>query len=101
MNWMDTFADPDGDGYVEYARRTARGLVNQGWKDSHGAIAHADGTLAEPPIALAEVQAYAYAARRGLARLARRLGRAVDAATWDAQASILRERFNQDFWLAE
>lgn len=101
MNWIDTCADLDGDGYIEYAPRTGRGLLNQGWKDSHDAISHLDGTLAEPPIALAEVQAYVYAARRGLARLARRLERAVDAATWDAQALLLRERFNEDFWLAE
>jgi glycogen debranching enzyme len=69
--WMDASADSRG--YLAYARRAARGLINQGWKDSHDAIMHVDGTLAEPPISLAEVQAYAYAARRGLARLARRL----------------------------
>jgi glycogen debranching enzyme len=101
MKWIDTDADPDRDGYIEYARRTARGLINQGWKDSHDAIFHADGTLAEAPIALAEVQAYVYAARRGLARLARRLERTAEAITWDAQASLLCERFNRDFWLSE
>jgi glycogen debranching enzyme len=99
MQWIESVADDDG--YVAYARRTPRGLVNQGWKDSHDAISHADGTLAEPPIALAEVQAYVYAARRGLARLARRLGRSVEGALWDAQASRLQEHFNRDFWLAE
>lgn len=86
MNWIETIADLDGDGYVEYQRQTLRGLVNQGWKDSHDAISHADGSLAEPPIALAEVQAYVYAALRGLARLARRLERSVETATWDARA---------------
>lgn len=101
MNWIDTVADIDGDGYVEYKRRTTRGLVNQGWKDSYDAISHADGALAEPPIALAEVQAYVYAALRGMARLARRLERSVETATWDARALRLQERFNRDFWLAE
>jgi glycogen debranching enzyme len=101
MNWIETLADADGDGYVEYARRTTRGLINQGWKDSYDSISHADGTLAEPPIALAEVQAYVYAACRGLAGLARRLERFVEAATWDARAVQLKERFNHDFWLDE
>lgn len=101
MDWIDKATEADSHGYVTYARRTGRGLMNQGWKDSYDAISHADGVLAEPPIALAEVQAYVYAARCGLARLARRLERAVDAATWDAKASLLRERFNRDFWVAE
>jgi glycogen debranching enzyme len=101
MSWVENTADIDGDGYLEYARRTDRGLVNQGWKDSHDAVFHADGRLAEPPIALAEVQAYVYAACCGLAQLARRLERFVEAATWDARAWHLRERFNRDFWLAE
>lgn len=100
MEWLDT-ADRDGDGYVEYARRSARGLVHQGWKDSHDAVSHADGSLAEPPIALAEVQAYVYAARRGMAELARRLERPVDAADWEARAALLREQFHRDFWLPE
>ncbi len=99
MRWIDITADEVG--YVNYARQTQRGLVNQGWKDSHDAISHEDGTLAEPPIALAEVQAYVYAARRGLARLARRLGYFADSATWDSQAARLQENFHRDFWLAD
>lgn len=101
MNWIETAADIDGDGYVEYQRRTTRGLVNQGWKDSYDAISHADGTVAEPPIALAEVQAYVYAALRGMARLARRLEHSIETATWEARALQLQERFNRDFWLSE
>lgn len=101
MHWIETVADLDGDGYVEYQRRTTRGLVNQGWKDSHDAISHADGTLAEPPIALAEVQAYVYAALRGMARLARRRQRLVEATTWETRARQLQERFTRDFWLAD
>ncbi len=101
MQWIDTYGDLDGDGYVEYSRQSSRGLVNQGWKDSHDAISHADGGLATPPIALAEVQAYVYGARRGLAGLARRLERAAEAASWEAKAAILQERFNHDFWMPE
>lgn len=97
--WMDTVADANG--YLAYARHAARGLINQGWKDSHAAVMHADGTLAQPPIALAEVQAYAYAVRRGLARLARRLEYLAQAATWEAQAAQLQQQFHQDFWLPE
>jgi glycogen debranching enzyme len=100
MGWIDA-ADRDGDGYVDYARRTTRGLVNQGWKDSHDAVMHKNGSLAEPPIALAEVQAYVYAARRDLAQLARRLDRPSDAAAWEAKADRLRQRFNRDFWVRE
>lgn len=101
MQWIDRYGDSDGDGYIEYSRLSPRGLVNQGWKDSYDAVFHADGRLAAPPIALAEVQAYVYGARRGLARLARRLERQADAAAWDAKASVLQERFNHDFWMAE
>ena len=70
----------DARGYLTYARRSPRGLVNQGWKDAQDAISHGDGTLAEPPIALCEVQAYVYAAKRGMAALARRLGNEQQAA---------------------
>src|SRR5207248_11781686 len=74
LRWIDESGDRDGDGFVEYFRQTPQGLANQGWKDSHDAIFHADGTLAEGPIALCEVQGYVYAARRGAAHLARHLG---------------------------
>ena len=68
--WIDTYGDRDGDGFVEYFRQTEEGLANQGWKDSSDSIFHADGTLAEGPIALCEVQGYAYAARRAAASIA-------------------------------
>ena len=80
MTWISDNLDRRG--YLTYARRAAGGLVNQGWKDSHEAIMHADGSLAEPPIALCEVQAYVYAALTGMARLAARLGEDVAAAEW-------------------
>ena len=75
LGWIDGPGDPDRDGFVEYKRATEQGLANQGWKDSHDAIFHADGRLAEGEIALAEVQGYVYAAKRMAARCARRLGR--------------------------
>jgi glycogen debranching enzyme len=101
MKWIDTDADIDGDGYAEYMRPVGPGLINQGWKDSHDAISHADGSLAPPPIALAEVQAYIYAARHGMAQLARRLGRSAEASDWDTQAARLRQQFNRDFWMED
>jgi glycogen debranching enzyme len=74
LSWIETYGDRDEDGLVEYGRRTAQGLANQGWKDSHDAIFHADGSLARGPIALAEVQAYVFAAWRSAERIMRRLG---------------------------
>ena len=71
LAWIDTFGDRDGDGFVEYHRETESGLVNQGWKDSHDAIFHADGSTAAGPIALCEVQGYVFAAKRAVAGIAR------------------------------
>ena len=76
LDWIGNDGDRDGDGYVEYQRETPRGLANQGWKDSLDAISHRDGTLAHPPIALAEVQGYVYAAYCSLAEVAGRLEQA-------------------------
>jgi glycogen debranching enzyme len=98
LSWIDTYGDPDGDGLCEYARQSSHGLVSQGWKDSFDAIFHADGSLAEGPIALVEVQGYVYAAQRSAARLAEVLGdypRAKE--LWDA-ADRLQERFEHAFW---
>jgi glycogen debranching enzyme len=58
LEWIDKYGDADGDGFVEYARRSRHGLVQQGWKDSYDSVFHRDGTLADPPIALCEVQGY-------------------------------------------
>ena len=75
LNWIDEFGDVDGDGFVEYARHSHKGLVQQGWKDSNDSVFHADGKIAEPPIALCEVQGYVYAAKLAAARLSPRAGR--------------------------
>jgi len=98
LEWIDTFGDRDGDGFVEYGRRTSEGLSNQGWKDSHDSIFHADGALARGPIALVEVQAYVYGARRAAAEIARRLGETSYADELEAQAGVLRGRFDEAFF---
>jgi glycogen debranching enzyme len=101
LEWIDEHGDLDGDGYVEYRRRSDKGLDNQGWKDSGDAIAHIDGTLAEPPIALVEVQGYVYQAKKNIARLARDLDDPDLAERLDKEADELKERFNRDFWLED
>lgn len=98
LTWMDRFGDLDRDGFVEYARRSATGLVHQGWKDSHDAVFHADGTLAEGPIALCEVQGYVYEAKGRAAELAQALGHPERAQDLRRQAQTLKERFDQAFW---
>jgi glycogen debranching enzyme len=99
LDWMAKYGDPDHDGFLEYGRKSTDGLVNQGWKDSADAIFHADGSLAHAPIALAEVQAYAYAAYTGAAHLARVLDKAGLEAEFSAAAALLAERFDAAFWL--
>ena len=101
LGWIDEFGDMDGDGFVEYARRSARGLVHQGWKDSQDSVFHADGTLAEGPIALCEVQAYVFAAKVGAAHLAEALGLAERAHELEREARDLKERFDVAFWCEE
>jgi glycogen debranching enzyme len=98
LAWIDGPADSDGDGFVEYARGSETGLANQGWKDSHDAVFHADGRLAEGPIALVEVQGYVYAAKRLAAACARALGSSGRAAELAGQADALRDRFEEAFW---
>ncbi|MGH9322780.1 MAG: amylo-alpha-1,6-glucosidase, partial [Vicinamibacteria bacterium] len=101
LDWIDHHGDLDGDGFVEYARTSSHGLANQGWKDSWDSIFHADGRLAEGPIALCEVQAYAYGARRGAADLALALGRRDRAGMLLDRAESLRQRFEEAFWSDE
>lgn len=101
LKWIDDYGDRDGDGFVEYCSRTSAGLINQGWKDSWDAIVHVDGSIAEPPIALVEVQGYVYAAKRHAARLFRALGEPARGAALDEQARTLRDRFTDAFWMPE
>jgi glycogen debranching enzyme len=99
LDWIARYGDFDGDGYVEYICKTEKGLSNQGWKDSGDAIVNTDGSLAIPPIALVEVQAYVYQAKREIAELFRRSGDEERARRLDREADELRQKFNRDFWV--
>jgi len=101
LQWIDGSGDRDQDGFVEYYRVSERGLANQGWKDSYDAIFHANGRLAQGPIALVEVQGYVYAAKRLAARCARRLGLSDRASALESDAKRLAERFEKAFWCPE
>jgi len=102
IGWIEGPGDPDGDGYLEYATRSAKGLRNQGWKDSWNAILFGDGRLADPPIAMSEIQGYAYDARVRAARLARVCWQDAELAQrLELDAASLKERFDRDFWLEE
>lgn len=101
LSWITGEADPDGDGFLEYERLSPQGLPHQGWKDSPDAITFADGEPAEPPIALAEVQAYAYAAFRERAHIAEVLGDRRAASAWHVRAARLRSAFDDRFWMPE
>ncbi len=99
LAWIADYGDLDGDGFLEYQRSSPRGLVNQGWKDSHDSVVHVDGKLAEGPIALAEVQAYVYLAKQRMAEVFEALGNAPRAASLRQEAAELRAAFNERFWV--
>lgn len=101
LGWIRDYGDKDGDGFVEYARLNNRGLINQGWKDSWDGINFADGTLAQPPIALCEVQGYLYGAYIWQAWMAFQQGDTVLAAGLRSRAERLKGEFNDKFWLPE
>ncbi len=101
MRWIDRYGDRDGDGFVEYFRADETGLVNQGWKDSSDSIFHADGALAQGPIALCEVQGYVFAAKRAAARIAAALGHMTHARRFAVEAEELAARFDEAFWCEE
>jgi glycogen debranching enzyme len=101
LAWIDQYGDVDGDGFVEYTRMSKLGLIHQGWKDSHDAIFHADGTSAEGPIALCEVQGYVYAAKLAAAELAELFGHDARARDLSRQAKTLFRRFEENFWCDE
>jgi glycogen debranching enzyme len=101
LDWIGNYGDRDGDGFVEYQRSSPRGLANQGWKDSWDGVTFADGTVAEPPIALAEVQGYTYAAYVARAHFAREAGQEALARSWARRAAELKQAFNERFWLPD
>jgi glycogen debranching enzyme len=101
LAWIDEHGDADGDGFVEYERRAGRGPLHQGWKDSADSVFHANGEAAEGAIALCEVQAYAYAARKAVSELASLLGEAERSQHERVAAERFRERFLDRFWCAD
>lgn len=101
LNWLIEYGDMDGDGLIEYRRKTEKGLLNQGWKDSGDAMAHADGTLAQAPIALVEEQGYAADAFRRAASLMRLLADSEQADRLTECSSELMQKLEQSFWLEE
>jgi glycogen debranching enzyme len=101
LRWIDEFGDRDGDGFIEYERRSPGGLRNQGWKDSHDSVVHADGSLAEGPIALVEAQGYVYRAKLAIADVYAALGATDTDLRLRGEAQQLREVFNEAFWNPE
>jgi glycogen debranching enzyme len=101
LKWIDEYGDVDGDGFVEYARHSGKGLVQQGWKDSNDSVFHANGKIAEPPIALCEVQGYVYAAKLAAAKMTRVLGNVDQCCELEIQAESLRTDFEEKFWCNE
>ncbi|MDQ6692703.1 MAG: amylo-alpha-1,6-glucosidase [Candidatus Dormibacteraeota bacterium] len=101
LAWCDKYGDRDGDGFVEYQQHNPVGVRNQGWKDSVDSLTAVDGSLAPLPAALVEVQGYVYRAKSGLARIFRSLGQRDTARRLDAEARLLRQRFNAAYWMPE
>jgi glycogen debranching enzyme len=102
LNWIDKFGDRDGDGYIEYERKTELGLDNQCWKDSWNSILYHDGKLSTTPRATCEIQGFAYDAKVRTARLARTIWKdEALAVKLEKEAAELKRRFNQDFWVPD
>lgn len=101
VSWIDEYGDRDGDLFVEYHQESAKGIANQGWKDSDDSVVHRNGEYAETPIALAEVQGYVYQAKNGMAQLFEAIGEEVRAQQLRNEASKLKAAFEEAFWLEE
>jgi glycogen debranching enzyme len=101
LTWIDRHGDVDGDGFVEYLKRSPNGLANQGWKDSWDSIFHEDGALAEGPIALCEIQAYVYLAKKKGSEMAALFGDIHRAEVLLHEAIVLKEKFDRAFWLED
>lgn len=98
LDWINKYGDLDGDGFIEYHHKAEKGLTNQGWKDSVDSVSHANGDMAEAPIALCEVQGYVYAAKLSGATMARAIGESDMAEGLEKEAAELKELFNKVFW---
>jgi glycogen debranching enzyme len=100
LRWMEVYGDVDGDGFIE-ARPRGAGHAHHSWKSSPDAVFHADGRIATGPLALCEIQGYAYAAKLGAARIARSLGEVPRAIALVESAQALQARFHTAFWCAD
>ena len=98
--WMTNEGDVRGDGLISYQRGADTGLSNQGWKDSEDSIFHTDGRFPKGPIALLEVQGYAFAAWQAMAELAQALGEP-DPAQWSDRAERVRSLVEDKFWMED
>ncbi len=101
LDWIENYGDLDGDGFIEYKRRSSKGLTNQGWKDSWDANMHRDGSVAKPPIALVEVQGYVYEAQYRMSQLLRQFGESERADDLKRRAQELSRRIEKSFWMAD
>ena len=101
LAWLELYGDVDGDGFIEYFRKSENGIVQQGWKDSNDSVFHSDGTIAQGPIALCEIQGYAYRAKSAGSILASLAGEAKLADDLKRQAEALKINFNEIFWCDE
>jgi glycogen debranching enzyme len=101
LGWIDRTMQHSPSGFLDYGTRSAKGLVNQGWKDSGNSIVNRDGSLAQAPIALVEVQGYVYAAKRAIARLYRQRGNPDRAEQLAQQAEALQRRFERAYWMSD
>jgi glycogen debranching enzyme len=101
LEWIDKCGDLDGDGFVEYLRRSTKGLVNQGWKDSWDANMHRDGSVAKSPIALVEVQGYVYDAKYRMASVMRYFGDIPTANRLKREATTLAKNLDKAYWMPE
>ncbi len=98
LEWLIHYGDRDGDGFQEYKTRSTRGFYNQGWKDSHDSIQHEDGTIAPLPIALCELQGYAFDAYLRMSEISKVWGDDDRAEALRKRAAALYDRFNETFW---
>lgn len=101
LEWIDSYGDRDGDGFVEYYQESSKGIANQGWKDSADSVVHEDGSFAAAPIALVEVQGYVYQAKSRLAPIAERLGLPELARRLAEEAERLKQSFDRAFWMED
>lgn len=100
LEWIDANLHHSASGFLEYGSRSSKGLANQGWKDSGNSIVNTDGSLAQPPIALVEVQGYVYAALRGIARCERLVDDDLHADHLERRAADFQRHFNEHYWMA-